>query len=393
MALILVVEPDRTRAAQVASLMRNHLRAQTIVVDCALRARGALVYSIPDVILLSTLISTQDEAGITSELRGLGDAAAHVQLVTIPMLADAPAPPASRRGLLASFLTAKPSIETAGCEADLFAQQVSDYLDLAASTRKAVPEQPEQPEQPLELILVPPSDFLLAVESDFLAEPVADTSDVLPLDFDAPEEDDTCLAATEDDTSFDAPEVDTHLVAAEDDTRVVVAENDSCLVAAEDDMPLVASDEDTSLVAPEDDTCLVVAEAADYASVIAPEAVACYEVPADDAGDFTASADIAYFSAPEDGDGAGDTTEDDGWISISLESPVEQQAEDTREPAPAAKTRKKDKKKLPAVQDEWGLFNPDQCGFPALLARLNELEKRASSDSEEAVTTVRVGGY
>ena len=393
MALILVVEPDRTRAAQVASLMRNHLRAQTIVVDCALRARGALVYSIPDVILLSTLISTQDEAGITSELRGLGDAAAHVQLVTIPMLADAPAPPASRRGLLASFLTAKPSIETAGCEADLFAQQVSDYLDLAASTRKAVPEQPEQPEQPLELILVPPSDFLLAVESDFLAEPVADTSDVLPLDFDAPEEDDTCLAATEDDTSFDAPEVDIHLVAAEDDTRVVVAENDSCLVAAEDDMPLVASDEDTSLVAPEDDTCLVVAEAADYASVIAPEAVACYEVPADHAGDFTASADIAYFSAPEDGEGAGDTTEDDGWISISLESPVEQQAEDTREPAPAAKTRKKDKKKLPAVQDEWGLFNPDQCGFPALLARLNELEKRASSDSEEAVTTVRVGGY
>ena len=401
MALILVVEPDRTRAAQVASLMRNHLRAQTIVVDCALRARGALVYSIPDVILLSTLISTQDEAGITSELRGLGDAAAHVQMVTIPMLADAPAPPASRRGLLASFLTAKPSIETAGCEADLFAQQVSDYLDLAASTRKAVPVQPEQPEQPLELILVPPSDFLLPAESDFLAEPVADTSDVLPLDFDAPE-DDTCLAATEDDTSFDAPEVATCLIAAEDDTRLVAAENDTCLaateddtclVAAEDDTPLVASEDDTPLLAPEDDTCLVMPEAADYASVIAPEAVACYEVPADHAGDFTTSADIAYFSAPEDGDCAGDTTEDDGWISISLESPVEQHAEDALEPAPAAKTRKKDKKKLPAVQDEWGLFNPDQCGFPALLARLNELEKRASSDSEDAVTTVRVGGY
>ena len=62
MALILVVEPDRARAAQVTSLMRNHLRAQTIAVDCAVRARGALVYSIPDVILLSTLISTQDEA-------------------------------------------------------------------------------------------------------------------------------------------------------------------------------------------------------------------------------------------------------------------------------------------------------------------------------------------
>ncbi len=71
MALILLVEPDKARAAQVASLMRNRLRAQTIVVDCAVRARGALVYSIPDVILLSTLISTQDETGITSELRGI----------------------------------------------------------------------------------------------------------------------------------------------------------------------------------------------------------------------------------------------------------------------------------------------------------------------------------
>jgi hypothetical protein len=191
----------------------------------------------------------------------------------------------------------------------------------------------------------------------------------------------------------------------EDDTCLVATGDDTCLAATEDDTCFVASEDDTSLVAPEDDTCLVVPEAADYASVvIAPEAVACSsEVPADHAGDFNAPADAAYLSAPEDGDGAVDTTEDDGWISISLESPVELEAENTREPAPAAaavapaaKTRKKDRKKEPkppAVQDEWGLFNPDQCGFPALLARLNELEKRADSDGEDAVTTVRVGGY
>ena len=401
MALILVVEPDRTRAAQVASLMRNHLRAQTIVVDCAVRARGALVYSIPDVILLSTLISTKDEAGITSELRGLGDAAAHVQVLTIPMLADAPAPPASRRGVLASFLAAKPSVETSGCEADLFAQQVADYLDLAASTRKAVPEQPEQTEQPLELILVPPSDFLLLpAESDFLPEPVADTSDMLRFDFDAPE-DDTCLAAAEDDTSLAAAEDDTCFEAAEDDTCLVAAEDDTALVASEDDTCLAVPEDDICVVAPEDVPCLVVPETADYASVvIAPEVVAYSydEAAAHYAGDFNAPADVAYFSAPEDGDRAADTTEDDGWISISLESPVEQETEN----APAAvavsspaKPRKKDRKKEPmppAVQDEWGLFNPDQCGFPALLARLNELEKRADSD-EDAATTVRVGGY
>jgi CheY-like chemotaxis protein len=41
--------------------------------------------------------------------------------------------------------------------------------------------------------------------------------------------------------------------------------------------------------------------------------------------------------------------------------------------APAAPARKR-KRKIPPKQDEWGFFDPDQCGFAALLAKLEEIE-------------------
>src|SRR6185295_14715155 len=163
MTLILVVEPDSDRAAQVAALVRMHLRkARTITVDSAERARAALVYSVPDVILMSTLLSANDEARITASLRHLGDAAAHVQVLTVPVLAgvtDSVEPP--RRGLLAGLLptrnTAPAAAATEGCDGTVFAEQVAEYVELAASLRKAPPPAVEQA-QPLELILVPPME-------------------------------------------------------------------------------------------------------------------------------------------------------------------------------------------------------------------------------------------
>ena len=36
-------------------------------------------------------------------------------------------------------------------------------------------------------------------------------------------------------------------------------------------------------------------------------------------------------------------------------------------------------RKAKPVQDEWGFFDPSQCGFPALMAKLDEI-----ADKEEA---------
>ncbi len=43
-------------------------------------------------------------------------------------------------------------------------------------------------------------------------------------------------------------------------------------------------------------------------------------------------------------------------------------------PAPSARPVRKRKRPLPPKQDEWGFFDPDQCGFAALLAKLEEIE-------------------
>jgi len=57
-----------------------------------------------------------------------------------------------------------------------------------------------------------------------------------------------------------------------------------------------------------------------------------------------------------------------------------------------ADKRKPSKKAKPArlVQDEWGLFDPDQCGFAAVVEKLNEVNEESE---EKPKTTVRVISY
>jgi hypothetical protein len=53
-----------------------------------------------------------------------------------------------------------------------------------------------------------------------------------------------------------------------------------------------------------------------------------------------------------------------------------------REPvgqASASAAGKKKRKPAKPVQDEWGLFDPQQCGFAALLARLDEIAEAEES--------------
>jgi hypothetical protein len=38
-------------------------------------------------------------------------------------------------------------------------------------------------------------------------------------------------------------------------------------------------------------------------------------------------------------------------------------------------------RKAPPVKDEWGFFDPNQCGFPALIAKLDEIAGLDESDN------------
>jgi hypothetical protein len=43
--------------------------------------------------------------------------------------------------------------------------------------------------------------------------------------------------------------------------------------------------------------------------------------------------------------------------------------------------KNKGRKKQKPVQDEWGFFDPEQCGFPALLAKLDEIARSEKSEA------------
>jgi hypothetical protein len=52
---------------------------------------------------------------------------------------------------------------------------------------------------------------------------------------------------------------------------------------------------------------------------------------------------------------------------------VERSEKPGRKPAPVQAARPERKAK--PAQDEWGLFDPEQCGFAALLAKLDEVSE------------------
>jgi hypothetical protein len=72
---------------------------------------------------------------------------------------------------------------------------------------------------------------------------------------------------------------------------------------------------------------------------------------------------------------------DHEWVELieSLRHDVERLRAERRQPAestpPPAQPRpvNRRERKARAAQDEWGFFDPEQCGFAALLAKLDEV--------------------
>ena len=101
MPLVLAIEPDLRQAAIVKRIVREKVLADVVVVDSREAALEALRTTVPDVLLISALLSPRDEAELIAHLRTLDDAD-HLQTHTIPQLASALGPGEERasRGLL-----------------------------------------------------------------------------------------------------------------------------------------------------------------------------------------------------------------------------------------------------------------------------------------------------
>jgi CheY-like chemotaxis protein len=134
--LILALEPDVRQATIMKRMIRDRVHAELIVVDSRDGAVSAINGRVPDVILLTALLSPRDEAEILSHLRAR-DGAEHVQTHTIPQLAssseDGEAAP--QGGLLSKLRRKKVAEPIPGCDPAAFADEVSSFIARAAEMK------------------------------------------------------------------------------------------------------------------------------------------------------------------------------------------------------------------------------------------------------------------
>lgn len=187
MPLILAIEPDRRQAGQLTALVRGRLHADLVLAESAERALAALGERVPDLILTSALLSPRDEAALGERLRALNGVAAHVQTLTIPVLASPHQSAGDRaRGVLAALRRDKSSLTSqAGCDPAVFAEQCREYLDRVAAEREGL----------LELAADRQMSIDLAAPRQAATAPLAETVAAPPEPIAALEEPEDTLAA------------------------------------------------------------------------------------------------------------------------------------------------------------------------------------------------------
>ena len=140
---MLAIEPDLRQAAIVKRIVREKALAEVAVVDSRDAAIETLRTAMPDVLLLSALLSPRDEDELMAHLRTLENAS-HLQTHTIPQLASTLEPGEERasRGLLSAFRRKKETSHvSAGCDPDLFADEIRVYLQRAADKKRELQSQ------------------------------------------------------------------------------------------------------------------------------------------------------------------------------------------------------------------------------------------------------------
>lgn len=382
MPLILAIEPDRRQAAQLSVMVRKRVHAELILVDTTERALDAIGNRMPDLVLVPALLSPQDDAALAAALRVIA-AAARVQMLTIPVL-GAPRPDPAPGGVLSVFRGKKPrAAETDSCDPAVFAEQIASYLARAAQERPSPEMAPADPHPPVQhagaVKAVATSDQATGTVEDALTR---EWLEGLPAE-----------AEVSESVSAAAPDESVSL-ALEEAVRALFAKPAPAAVHPE---PAAVSGEPRSHRAPAADLTQkdewVAVEELMAALQVMP--LAAIEITGEDdwigpvldeshgvvakpkVDEFeTDGADPKELKAP----GAGSERE---WVALiaSLRHDVERlRVERSDKPGrkAAAQAARPDRKAKP-VQDEWGFFDPEQCGFAALLAKLDEVTESEDS--------------
>jgi hypothetical protein len=427
MPLIVAIEPDRRQAAQVSALARR-LHAELVIAEATDAAFALLGGRVPDLILTAALLPPRDEAALADRLRDLAAHASHVQTLTTPVFAN------SRKARVDSVLTRlrrkNKEATLEGCDPAVFAEQVSDYLQRAAAEREAVAAAAGDEETTFEMPLDP------IVEAEPQAEFLEDATAQFCEDAVAESREDTAAAYAGHNIAPEpiAPAADLSMAELEESLRHIVIEESVPAFTLVEESPATTSsgvddtgewttvelepgNVDSAEQVPEIEESLATVTAAPPEEAAASDANVFVEsewmaaveaiptetteppVPAMEAEEPEVQAPPpAYQSARwmEALEALRQEVEQNGSASVPTAQPAEtasaeaapaaaavevDAAREAQASAAAISARKARRANEPTpVQDEWGFFDPDQCGFAALLQKLDEITDTDSKD-------------
>jgi hypothetical protein len=440
MPLILAIEPDRRQGAHLSAVIRRRVTAELILVGTTQAALDAIGNRVPDLVLVPALLSPQDDAALAAALRVIA-AAAHVQMLTIPVL-GASRPTSRAGGVLAALRRDKSrAAEPDGCDPSVFAEQIASYLERAAEEHAAEAELADTELAPATPRPVTPPLEAMGVDAPELAVAAPEEIDPALIEFGEPaapqDTEDGVSAALEEamralfindgpsqvpvDESFDSPADEP----AEDAVAAPVAQLPAPPIEEPAWAPLETPADPVHIEAPAAmsaeslavDDFMQALEALPLASIEAvvdpwsgrivdevdePREDAVWTAQRSEQGDEFHGAAVQGLEAREEISArpaeeaetapgprpaqevrpaqqpAAAARSEVEWVALidSLRRDVErlrtERAEKAPPRSPAPRPVRTGKKSKPA-QDEWGLFDPEQCGFAALLAKLEEV--------------------
>src|SRR6266850_355115 len=135
MNVVLTIEPDPSQAETLRGILAGRDGMELVLVTSKDAAIEAIDRQIPDLILVSALLSPRDEGEIVAHLRSIDDAG-HLQTLTIPQLrrADESSPTSSFFGFQKKKKK-RPAAAPTGCDPSIFAEEVATYLARAREVR------------------------------------------------------------------------------------------------------------------------------------------------------------------------------------------------------------------------------------------------------------------
>ena len=382
MPLILAIEPDRRQASRVAAIAKNRLHAEIVSADTTEHGIEALKGRVPDLILTSLLLSPKDDAALTDWLRASDEAGAHVQTLVIPVLGTSSE---SSGGGLFSRLTGRGKDDDApgGCDPEMFATQIREYLDRAAEERRTAAEDLALAgKQPIALPAVP-SDDTKSMNVDAEAPIYFKVEAVLPEPVDA--------ASTDRDAEVlddDGDGAWSEIALGGEDAEVGCRDEDAVARGRAHG----ALDEDASSHELDSEQIDLQRFVEELSAEAPPQPL---RRPADVVADFEEALDVIAAPAAAEPEpnrpGEHSQADSDLWMPLDgpaaswprLEGGVSKDpatgavAADADRPAATREHLRKRPKTSP-LQEQWSVFDPEQCGFVALLAKLDQMSDDAA---------------